>query len=103
MGNPRFWANPRREPKLPIWFPWLSREPEKHSSPSRDQRNQKRLEELAPRQRERIRIMSGSFDDQEVDEKVALASSQILDVGRGDILVGQGGKTLHPKLFKNLM
>jgi len=100
MANSRFWANPTREPRLPIWLPWLSTESEKCSSPSRDQRNQKRLEELTPRQRERIRIMSGAFDDQEVDEKVALSDSKDLDVGRGDVLVGQGGKYLHPRLFK---
>jgi len=44
--------------------------------------------------------MSGAFDDQEVDEKVALAGSEILDVGRGDVLVGQGGRYLHPRLFR---
>jgi len=44
--------------------------------------------------------MSGAFDDQEVDEKVALSNSRDLDVGRGDVLVGQGGKYLHPRLFR---
>ena len=100
MAKPRFWAFSTGEPKLPIWTPWLYREPEKHSSPSRDRRGQKRLEKLTSRQRERIRIMSRAFDDQEVDEKVALAGSKVLDEGRGDVLVGQGGKYLHPRLFK---
>jgi len=44
--------------------------------------------------------MSSAFDDEEVDEKVALSGSMILDVGRGDVLVGQGGKYLHPRLFR---
>jgi len=44
--------------------------------------------------------MSGAFDDQEVDEKVALAGSGILDVAKGDVLVGQGGRYLHPRLFR---
>jgi len=44
--------------------------------------------------------MSGAFDDEERDEKVALASSQVLDVWRGDVLVGQGGRHLHPRLFR---
>jgi len=44
--------------------------------------------------------MSGAFDDQECDEKVALGGSIILDVTRGDVLVGQGGKYLHPRLFR---
>jgi len=100
MANRRFWANPTREPKLPIWFPWLSQEPEKHSSPSRDQRNEERREKLTDREKERIRIMSGAFDDEERDEKVALQSSELLDVWRGDVLVGQGGRHLHPRLFR---
>jgi len=44
--------------------------------------------------------MSGSFDDQERDEKVALDWSKDLDVNKGDVLVGQGGKYLHPRLFR---
>jgi len=44
--------------------------------------------------------MSGAFDDQERNEKVALGGSMILDVARGDVLVGQGGKYLHPRLFR---
>lgn len=44
--------------------------------------------------------MSGAFDDQEVDEKVALDWSKDLDVNKGDVLVGQGGKYLHPRLFR---
>jgi len=99
MANLRFWASPTREPKLPIWLPWLEK-PEKKSSRSRTRRNKERLEELTPRQRERIRIMSGAFDDQEVDEKVALDWSKDLDVNKGDVLVGQGGKYLHPRLFR---
>jgi len=99
MANSRFWASPTREPKLPVWLPWLEKS-EKKSSRSRNQRNKERLEELAPRQRERIRIMSGAFDDQEVDEKIALQNSEMLDVERGDVLVGQSGRYLHPRLFK---
>jgi hypothetical protein len=44
--------------------------------------------------------MSGAYDDEITDEKVALARSEILDVSRGDVLVGQGGKYLHPRLFR---
>jgi len=53
-------------------------------------------------QLERIRIMSGAFEDQIFDEKVALDRSLVLDVDRGDVLVGQGGKYMHPCLFKSI-
>ena len=88
--------------ETPKWFQlWLKllSEP-KHSSPSRDQRNETHERILSTRRLERIRIMSRAFDDQEVDEKVALGGSSILDVARGDVLVGQGGKYLHPRLFR---
>jgi len=44
--------------------------------------------------------MSSAFHDREISEKVALAGSEILNVNRGDVLVGQGGRYLHPRLFK---
>ena len=44
--------------------------------------------------------MSGAFHDREVSEKVALGRSDILNIDRGDVLVGQGGRYLHPRLFK---
>jgi len=100
MAPPRFWAYPTRERILSVSFVRLSCQRPKHSSPSRGKRNLERLEELTPRQREKIRIMSGAFDDQEVDEKIALQNSVMLDVGRGDVLVGQSGRYLHPRLFR---
>ena len=44
--------------------------------------------------------MSGAFHDREVSEKIALGSSSVIRVDRGDVLVGQGGKYLHPQLFR---
>ena len=44
--------------------------------------------------------MSGAFHDREVSEKVALRESDILNIDRGDVLVGQGGRYLHPCLFR---
>jgi hypothetical protein len=44
--------------------------------------------------------MGGAFHDREVSEKVALSGSEILSVDRGDVLVGQGGRYLHPRLFR---
>ena len=44
--------------------------------------------------------MSGAYHDRQVCEKIALDGSEILDVSRGDVLVGQGGKYLHPRLFR---
>jgi len=44
--------------------------------------------------------MSEAFHDREVSEKVALGKSDTLDIDRGDVLVGQGGRYLHPQLCK---
>ena len=44
--------------------------------------------------------MAGAFEDHELSEKVALDSSKILDVGRGDVLISQAGKYVHPRLFR---
>ena len=82
------------------WLKLLSKKREKRPSPDRNQRNKERTKRLSNQQKERIRIMSGSFDDHEVDEKVALDNSMMLTVERGDVLVGQGGKYLHPRLFR---
>jgi len=106
MANSQFWheteANPSQRVETPRWFgAWLKllSQP-RHSGPCREKRNETRERILSTRQIERIRIMSGAFDDQEVDEKVALAGSGILDVAKGDVLVGQGGRYLHPRLFR---
>jgi hypothetical protein len=87
----------------PPWYQaWLKTlvQKNKHSSPARDERNEEREQKLSDRQLERYRIMGGAFHDREVSEKVALDGSEILNVGRGDVLVGQGGKYLHPRLFR---
>jgi len=84
------------------WLKLLAKKKEKQSSPNRDKRNETRERTLTDRQKERIRIMSGAFDDQEVDEKIALQNSAMLDVGRGDVLVGQSGRYLHPRLFREI-
>jgi len=81
------------------WLKLLSKKIEK-SSPNRGRRNETRDRALTDRQKERIRIMSGAFDDDMVDEKVALDNSSMLGVQRADVLVGQGGKYLHPRLFR---
>jgi len=96
--------NPRQRAESPRWFQaWLkllSEKRTKHISPSEKKHNEIRERKLTARHLERIRIMSGSFDDQERDEKVALDSSKDLDVDKGDVLVGQGGRYLHPRLFR---
>jgi len=95
-------TNPPTRVETPRWFgAWLKllSQP-RHSSPSRDQRNKARERTLSTRQLERIKIMSGAFDDREISEKVALAGSSILDVGRGDVLISQAGKYVHPRLFR---
>ena len=95
-------TNPCPKAQAPRWFQaWLKllSQP-KHSSSSRDKRNEARERALSTRQLERIRIMAGAFEDHELSEKVALDSSKILDVGRGDVLISQAGKYVHPRLFR---
>ena len=103
----RFWYVTRIKPPArapaPAWYQvWLKTlaEKNKHTKPSRDKRNEDRERKLSTRQLERRRIMSSAFHDREISEKVALAGSEILNVNRGDVLVGQGGRYLHPRLFK---
>jgi hypothetical protein len=96
-------TKPPAKAPTPAWYQaWIKilAEKNKHSSPARDARNEDRERKLSTRQLERIRIMGGAFHDREVSEKVALSGSDVLNVGRGDVLVGQGGKYLHPQLFK---
>ena len=102
-NSQQLWHEAHPKPETPKWYQaWLKLLSEKRTkpSPSRDKRNETNKRKLTTRQLERIRIMSGSFDDKECDEKVALGGSIILDVTRGDVLVGQGGKYLHPRLFR---
>jgi hypothetical protein len=103
----RFWYVTRTKPPArapaPAWYQaWLKTlaEKNKHTKPSRDKRNEDRERKLSTRQLERRRIMSGAFHDREVSEKVALGRSDILNIDRGDVLVGQGGRYLHPRLFR---
>jgi len=103
----RFWYVTRTEPPAraptPVWYQaWLKAlaEKSKHTKPSRERRNEDRERKLSTRQLERRRIISGAFHDREVSEKVALGKSDILSIDRGDVLVGQGGRYLHPRLFK---
>ena len=95
--SPRKAAPP---PWYNTWLKLLSERRTKHISPSQGKHNEMRKRKLTTRQLERIRVMSGAFDDEEVDEKVALGDSMMLMVERGDVLVGQGGKYLHPRLFR---
>jgi len=93
---------PARVP-TPAWLQaWLKTlaEKNKRTKPSREKRNEEREQKLSARQLERNRIMGGAFHDREISEKVALSGSTILGVGRGDVLVGQGGRYLHPRLFR---
>jgi hypothetical protein len=96
-------TKPPAKAPAPAWYQaWLKilAERNKHSSPTRDERNEDRERKLSTRQLERIKIMGGAFHDREVSEKVALSGSEILSVDRGDVLVGQGGRYLHPQLFR---
>jgi hypothetical protein len=99
-------TSPHKKPEVQPWYKaWiqtLAERERKHKSPSEKRHDEIRERVLTERQKERIRIMSGSFHDREVSEKVALSRSTILHMDQGDVLVGQSGHYLHPSLFKKI-
>lgn len=110
MNSQGLWHETKTRPPqvhhCPAWLKgrFKSTTQRKHSSPSRIHRNEARRknweETLTLKQRERVRIMSRAFNDPEASEKIALDDSSLLQVYKGDVLMGQGGRYLHPRLFK---
>jgi len=105
MAKTQLWYETKTNPPKPQPKPWFkfwiaTLAKKKHKSSSQEKHDERREIVLSDRQLERINLMNGSFLDREVAEKVALSDSGMLRVSRGDVLVGQGGKYLHPRLFK---